>query len=199
MNHEQQLRKFLLRLRADLAADKKKTGVMLVLFCAVLLVGGRMLIRREGPQRAAATTIQPKPVLPAEPASDNASADMDAETWEAHLASLDTTVRRDLFAVRYEAFERIEPVRDESVEKSREEQADDAAVLARQRLVEDLTRRAAALTLQSTMPGSTPSAIINGQVAGEGSVIDGFTVVRIGRGECVVGQSGVEIQLRMAK
>ena len=55
------------------------------------------------------------------------------------------------------------------------------------------------LSLQSTMIGSSPSAVINGHVLRVGDYIEGFRVIGIHPRSCDVKKKGIEVSLGMKK
>lgn len=200
MNIEHRARTYIQRFKAEMKADPKRTGVMIVLLTVAAVMGTKMFLARPGPQSAqAAPDVLPAAVADpreATPTMDSSQAQRAA--LDAYLAQVESTVSRDLFDLQLESYELTElALSEQSQEKSVRKQADDAAVLARKQAEQQIRRLAENLKLQSTMPGPSPSAIINGQVVGQGDSLEGFTITQIGRGSCLVRQSDVDVMLYM--
>lgn len=183
---------------AELTADKKRLSILLGLVAVGLLLWGRLLLQREVPRTAIATPTAAKVAS----TGKGRSATPDSAAQE-HVASLpvvyaDLASRpdRDLFAWDTSRYERDPASVRKTSEKSDPIPADVTTVA-------DLVARAKArLTLQTTVLGDQPKAMINGQLLKVGQVVEGFELkevmprgVRLGctteRGETVT----VELEL----
>lgn len=108
-------------------------------------------------------------------------------------------VSRDVFTLDSSKYARVVkaeqalPVVVESVvpEKSRSETADE------QQRIREVQRAASSLTLQSTVLGDSPRAVINGVPVTPGKKINGFVVKQIHARFVVIEMNGVEIKLEM--
>jgi hypothetical protein len=67
----------------------------------------------------------------------------------------------------------------------------------RQVLVSNLRTKAAELNLQSTIMGSQPRAMVNGDMVREGSVVAGFRVLKIEARKMVVEREGIKLEIIM--
>jgi hypothetical protein len=67
----------------------------------------------------------------------------------------------------------------------------------RQILIDNIRLAAESLKLESTIMGSTPGAMINGQMVHEGSVVNGFRVLSIQARELIVEREGVKLAVTM--
>jgi hypothetical protein len=81
------------------------------------------------------------------------------------------------------------------LEKSMSEQADQDK--QRQVLVDALKADAGQLKLQTTTGGTSPKAIVNGILVGEGDVIAQFRIVRIENRRIIVEREGISFEVRM--
>jgi len=202
------------RLRAELGRDKKKTAVLGLLLAVAGIVAGRLAITHAVPDRASGAEALAVVAPPPGGDEDDAQRDppgrrhaADHARRTAYLARLDRTVTRDLFRPNLEYFPRLPGTEDPAdagpadpgwfgdvhrriVEKQRAGSDE----LARIRAVRAQARE---LSLQSTMLGSRPTALINGQVLRTGDGINGFRVKRIASDRCVVSKGGVDVELRM--
>jgi len=67
----------------------------------------------------------------------------------------------------------------------------------RQILIDNIRLAAEALKLESTILGRTPSAMIDGQMVREGSVVSGFRVLKIESRDVVLDREGVKLVVIM--
>jgi hypothetical protein len=67
----------------------------------------------------------------------------------------------------------------------------------RQILIENVNIKAAALKLQTTMMGSQPTAMVNGEMVREGSVVAGFRVLSIEARRMIVEREGIKLEILM--
>jgi hypothetical protein len=114
--------------------------------------------------------------------------------------------KRNLFAVNWDVFPREKPTQTansthvegqgfwDELAKSLAAKADQEK--AREILAENLRAQAGKLDLQSTvMRDGAPQALVNGKLLGEGDMVDGFRIVRIGGRQIVVEREGVKIEV----
>ncbi len=190
----------IIRLKAEVLVDKKKSAMMGGLLAVVLFMGAKALSGGETPRTANAVSVAA--------ATDTDEGELNPDSYGAirsrelteYLETLDTTVSRDLFAAELASYPVVQTL-DESItlNKSAAERADNSVVLARMRREAAIRNQAQRLTLQSTMTGGFPSAIINGRVIAQGQVIEGFIVRLVQPGSCVVTRGDVKITLTMAQ
>jgi hypothetical protein len=67
----------------------------------------------------------------------------------------------------------------------------------RQILIDNVRIAAESLKLESTIMGATPGAMVNGQMVHEGSVINGFRVVRIESRQLTLEREGIKLAVMM--
>ncbi len=206
------------RLKAELGRDKKKTAILAVLLAVAGVIGGRLVVTHSLPGRASAETPAPRggedhtltpPPRPAPLPTWTGAGNPRAQVRrEEYVARMDRSITRDLFKANLTYF----PLRlgDGGLQTGsggsvagwlgtiyqrvlRKQQAD----------IEELSRirairtHAQSLSLQSTMLGSSPTALINGQVLREGECVSGFRLKRIAWDCCTVSRDGVDVELRM--
>ena len=189
-----------LRLKGELAADKRKTVLLVLLTGGVAGLALKTFTASDMPAGAEAAGIveadpQPVDVVLPEPRPDDGRR-------QRYLAQLDTTVPRDLFRIDRNAFTPIDPdapIATDSPEQAAAKLAADAAVQARQRAEAKVRDRAAALDLQSAIGGPRPTAIIDGTVVTVGDRIEGLEVRHIGAGVCRVGAGEITVTLEMGR
>ena len=205
------------RLKAELARDKKKTGILAALLLAGGIVAGRAAISHSTPETAAAGAPQAQaaPNTPTggagrEPVAGRPpSARPDRTKWVEYLRTMDRTISRDLFKANLDCFPLqpganvaadplasgqpgwFELIRDGIAEKQQQGSDEQARIRA-------ISAQAHSLKLQSTMLfGNSPTALIDGQVLREGDYVSGFRIKRIASNRCVVTKDGVDVELRM--
>jgi len=205
------------RLKAELARDKKKTGILAALLLVAGILGGRLVITHSLPSDASAD----QPGAAASPAPGDADADRqapaprgesgdngDSARRDQYLAHMDRAIGRDLFAAKLSYFPPLPGAESLAVGNA---QGDPGwfgmvqqLVLRKQQAGSDELSRVNAiraqaddLSLQSTMLGSSPTALINGQVLRQGDYVSGFQIKRIAANRCLVCKDGVDVELRM--
>jgi len=67
----------------------------------------------------------------------------------------------------------------------------------RQVLIDNVRLAAESLKLDSTIMGANPGAMVNGQMVREGSVVDGFRVLKIESRQMIVEREGVKLAVSM--
>lgn len=186
------------RLKEELARNKKQTALLTVLLVVGLFVGVRMLKKKPSSASAAPSTVtalaghggQGAPTgAPMLPGSRDPIGDSERDTY---IRSINRDITRDLFEFQTHLYPLIKPPEPEL--DGSPETVDGLPVPA---IEEHVRARSARLALQSTIDSDAPIAVINGQVLVLGDVVDGFTVVEIGIGLCVVEQAGVQVRLEM--
>jgi hypothetical protein len=177
-----------------LMADRKKMGIMVTLLAVALLLWGRLLLKRV-PQTAVA---DPAIIQAIEAAREQASDKEDELTPQAFqrrvvIVDIPTFVTRDLFAPDgRDASSQVDEGNTATEEKSVENPAD-----------KDHQRRmavraaATGLTLQMTVEGDKPLALINDKLVGTGEPINGFTLIRVGGRWVLLEMNGIFVRLEM--
>ncbi len=184
-----------LRLSQELRRDKKKTAVLATLLVVGGIMGGRLLVKQLGPSSAEASVEAPVAADAPTEAAPPATTPRRANPRVADIPEIDRTIDRDLFRPNEEFFP---PIVEEKTEPTRV-----VAVPAptpkddKERRARLIRAQARALQLESTMVGSRPTAIVNGQVLHKGEWISGFEVKDITSRSCVVEKEDVTITLDM--
>ena len=115
---------------------------------------------------------------------------------------------RNLFQIKLENFQSLSAKSDVTaavaeenfwtqLARARDTQADQKA--RREILVENLQREAGRLTLQSTILGRDPQAIIDGSMVRVGQRVGDFEVLRIEGRRVIVTRDGVKLEIRMSE
>jgi hypothetical protein len=191
------------RLLAGLRRDPKKASILGVLALVFLIVGVREVARRTGsPSAGSAATSRvsdaggatglPGPAnalqAPGLPKGGNRQAD-------SSTAIQKVPVDRDIFTPNVAYFPVGEKTEPGTVVSSTQVIDPTAkAEAARQ----EVQARAKALSLQSTVIGAVPTAIVNGRVLRVGDWISDFQVVEINSRSCQLEKSGIRVVLEMA-
>ena len=191
------------RLAAELGRDKKKTVVLtIVMIIAVVLVYTK-LIKKKTPKTAVAAEVSTVVAEPDMTATTPLVVVVDRDpVAAAYLKTLSRNIDQDLFQFKSEFFAPVveelpeEPVvpedlsQDPSPELTAAEKINWAAVIVKQ---------AKDLRLDSLIVSEEPVAIINGTFVGVGDTIEGFVVVEIVSGKCIVSKRGIRIALRITE
>lgn len=173
-------------------ATKGKVAFMCALLVIGMLLWGRLLLKHV-PRTAIADPNQlatEVSVVPAEPASPMRALVKFKKP---------TPMSRDVFVLDASKYARVAkpeqplPAVVEVVvpEKSRDERADE------QERIREVQRAATALSLQSTVLGDSPRAVINGIPVSPGQKIRGFVLKKVFARSVVIEMNGVEIRLEM--
>jgi hypothetical protein len=194
------------RLKAEMAHDRKKATLLVVLAAVGLLLGVRLLLSSGGTTPAGADAAQGPPssaagagptaaqrqMLAASPELLVGQALEDEPPARRPLRKVSDEIGRDLFLPKLDQYVRIDPDSDLAEKDEKTEPAFDAE--EHQRAV---LSRAKQLKLQTILIGPTPKAVINGRVVGSGDWIAGFEVVGVRSQACVLQQEGVRVRLDM--
>jgi hypothetical protein len=200
------------RLLAEMKADKKK-AILLVLLAAVgAIVLTRTAVKmltpgHSTPARAAAETPMEPPnpgasavsAGPSLPAPTPVSAEEAAgheDRLSNYIAGVDRRVVRDLFQMKPGLFALADPVKvGPKVATTASATAPDLLEIRRKAILAEGAR----LSLQSTVTGRSPSAIINNRICPVGGAVEGFTVVDITEKTCTLEKEGVPVMLQMTR
>lgn len=183
--------------------DPKKVVILAVLLVILAVVGVSQTGRRAGPSSAegavtagrhagvggSAIAGGPQAAGRAGAAKPKGQAESDED-----LPDLSTqAVNRDLFLVsplHFPPEEKAKAVPQAPVVEN--------PATRREAELRILQAQAKALALQSTMVGSVPTAIVNGQVLRVGEWISGFQVVEIAARSCTIEKQGTRLILELA-
>lgn len=208
---------FWTRVRADLARDRRKTALMAVLMVVAAVLGVRMLGQHSTPAPAAAAVPTEPPtggLLAAKAGAARADhvtprKGNDPGQRENYLARMDRSINRDLFKTSPEYFPSTGAAEEDATVSAGRgswlgdmiEQLAQQQQAQRDRLDQMAAIRfqAQSLNLQSTILGSTPIALINGQPLQAGATINGFVIAEITPNACRLTRDGVTVELRMKK
>ena len=184
------------RLKADLKRDKKRTGILCALIVVASIVGGRFLLQRLTPSKVQASVTpivadapptvsrRTTPPLPGtrsgEPVDRTASA----------LGRSRRPISRDLFTPDPRFFPLGQSVyATDQATTNPSGGSDEGAIRARAQI----------LTLESTIVGTRPTAIINGSFVRVGEWVNGFKVTRITERMCELECKGVKVVKEMVQ
>ena len=184
------------KLSKQLMANKKQFYMLLAVVAVALLLWGRLLLKN--PPRSA--MAKPRAAAAATGAGDAQADNTDSfvfTRWKTVHVDLPEGEPRDLFLFDPAGYPRVvvQPKKVDDpgpVSGKSDPQPDDKL-----HKMEELTKRAAALKLQTTLDGAQPQALINGRLMLEGQQIDGFTVQKILARQVVIEIEGVEFRLKM--
>jgi hypothetical protein len=169
-----------------LSKDKKKLGLVLALMAVGLLLWGRLMLKQV-PRTAVA-----KPAAVAAAANEAPAAVTFASRTTVHV-DLPDVLSRDPFQIDPSGFPRVEkPEVIQVAEKSDTEPVDEKSEAAAL-----VAKAAHGLSLQTTILGDTPRALINGQLLAPGDKIRGFELKKVLPREVTLEMNGVELRLEM--
>jgi hypothetical protein len=175
------------RWRVQLLAQRRKFGIIMLLFTVALLLWGRLLLKAV-PRTA---TAEPDIVDSiAAGAADNQN--QSVKNRRVIQVDLPAQARRDLFSfdsTGYRAAE-VRPT-EEIVGKSGPLPVDQDEQLA------EVREAAAGLTLQSTVPGEQPYAVINGMVVKVGDEYNGMRLIDVQNRTVLMEYRGLRFRLGM--
>jgi len=185
-------------------ASPKKATVLAVLAVTLVALWVKMLSGGKGPQAAQASASAPGAVADQPdqtPPRRAAAAGQSLAQWARHPVG---RMARNLFAVPLDYYPR-DAVRGGEVSagggfwdrlaKSVSAHADDQE--QRQILIDNVRIMAGGLKLQSTVMGPQPSAMVNGEIVREGSVVAGFRVLKIEARRMIVEREGIKLAILM--
>jgi hypothetical protein len=181
---------------SEVRRDPKKVAILGVLLVILLVVGVQQTVQRIGPSSAEGAVTPGRHVgLAAAAAGSRGAASPNGQAGsDEDLPDLSKqAVTRDLFVVNPLHFPPEEKPKAVTAVPVVENPA--AKHEAELRI---LQAQAKALTLQSTMVGAVPTAIINGQVLRAGEWISGFQVVEIATRNCTIEKQGARLILELA-
>ena len=181
------------RMAMELRRDKKKTAILVVLALVSAVLGGRMIAGRLGPSKASASQRAAPTAKVAVTALNTSvapgSVPFGASARDRYIAKIKPGIARDLFRFNARSFRRIrqadtpkspttQPAKiDKDAERKKRVKAVEAAVRARANKE---------LTVQSTIVGASPMAIINGQLLRMNGNIGKFKLVAVSTHGCEV-------------
>jgi hypothetical protein len=197
--------------------DPQKAGILTVLFAILLVLQVRLQMSRgDGATRANAASPR---ALGAGGNNNGRSGNAgpvhavirphDATSLREWMDADPAPLARNLFAVDLEKFPQDGSSRPAAEQRSAQvspgfwdELAKSMSVRAdvrkeRQILVENLSRQASQLRLQTTMMGASPKAVIDGELVGEGDVVASFRVLKIEPRRIIVEREGIKLEIQM--
>jgi hypothetical protein len=185
------------RMMTELARDKKKSAVLAVLLMVALFVGVRMLKSKSTPEtvEAAPSSIaadEPSLFISAASASDDSQSERERDLY---IRQIDHEITRDLFGFRPELYQPVK--QPEPAQKDAHSPDKPPQVPVGKSLEEIVQSEASGFVLQSTIVSASPKAVINEQICGLGDVIDGFSVIEIMPGACLLEKEGVQVRLQI--
>lgn len=173
----------------DLKRERKKAFMVIGLLAVMLLLWGRLILK-EVPRTASAspakTTASAKKAAKAEAKSPVASL-----RRPAIYVDLPAGPARDLFAMDRSLYPQASSDESQPEPKSDDESADDTKVL------EALAKSLRGLTLQTTVLGASPRAVINGKVVKPGEQVNGMMLSQVHPRFVVLEKDGKRLKLEM--
>jgi len=175
-----------------LLADRRKAAALIVVVIVLVVVVGRIVMRQAGPANvraddtATADTGQSGPAADAPPTHPTRQADP-ARRWAK------AKITRDIFRIN-EAL--LPPDDGNGATPTIDNGGADGSEEFQQRM-RRIRAEAADLVLQSTIVGTSPTAIINDRVVRVGEKIGGFRVIEVTARNCVVEKDEVKVRLYM--
>ena len=186
------------RLIAELRHDKKKA----VLLGVLAIVAGVLILQQLAGASPAETSASVTPVQPSASSSAASSDEVLASAAHAraltdaarrrneYLQAMDRRIERDLFVPNSQYFSPRQEV-------DAKEPVGESPELVEQERRNAIRMQAKALTLQSTIVGSVPTAVINGHVLRKGDWVGGFEVTGVQPRSCTVRKDDVSVVLKM--
>jgi len=188
-----------------LKASPQKSAVLCGLGLVLVVMWARMFMGGHTPSGAAAATPSGLPII----ASQN---DLNVPTHPTDHANVllqwarqqIVPMRRNLFAIPFDYYPSDQSHGGDAtggtgfwnlLAKSMSVEADQQ--VQRQALIQGLADSARSLQLQSTMLGATPSAMVNGEMVREGSLVADFRVLKIEAGKMIVEREGIKLEILM--
>ncbi len=165
--------------------DRKRGLVALGLIAVALLLWGRLILKN-APRTALADPKEGQVALQTSPTRQSAEL-----TREIHL-QLPTDRKRDLFAMAEHRFARTENTPESAPAAKSVGETSDSEVKRRA-----VQQAAATLRLQTTILGTPPRAMIDGQLLGPGETIKGFEIVEIEQRQVILQKDGIQVRLEM--
>jgi len=203
-------KEWLTRLKNEVNRDKKKTIFLIALLIIAGILGGRALVRYQPSKADASSTDNDtsKSLLPDNAMHQDILDSSSPERKVAKLTKIHKKITRDLFKADPRYFPMIKntarkvvvlPKKQKGIFDQVHTWVQQTYSRERQRSlkIEALRNQAESLSLQSTMVGPSPSALINGQVVRIGQTIEGFKIVSIKPNTCVISKDGIELELHM--
>jgi hypothetical protein len=190
------------KLTAALRQDPQKTGVLGVLALILVSLSMRALVGHAHPATAAGAAVAPPAATAvsaaaANPVNSAGAADDSIRAW---LNSPIPSISRNDFRIKSDHFppdttKNAAANSSETMAKSLSLQADQND--KREAAIEALKADAAALRPSSIVMGSSPRAMINGELVREGDSVAGFRVLRIEARGVVLENMGIRLAVPM--
>jgi hypothetical protein len=188
----------------NLRRSPQKVAMLGGLAVVLIVMWSRMIVGAHGPGGAAGATA-PMPIMTA-PNDLPALGRADHTTMLLQWARLPIVpMRRNLFAIPFDYYadEQSHPVTAGNdgfwglLAKSLSLQADQQT--QRQAQIDGIQNSARSLQLQSIMFGAAPTAMINGEMVREGSIIEGtgFRILKIEQQRIIVENEGIKLAISM--
>jgi len=191
--------------RASPGKSSILTGLVVIMAVAWIrvLVGGHT--NPASAQAAATSAAPPAMVFVEEPADSHHPAEQGGTSFQQWARQPVGPLSRNPFAVPLDCYPTDTSKNDDPastgtgywnlVSKSMSSRADQQE--QRQILIDNVRIAAEALKLDSTIMGAAPGAMVNGEMVREGSVVDGFRVLKIEARQLIVEREGVKLAITM--
>lgn len=173
-----------------LLMDKKKLGLIIGLFCVMLLLWGRLILKQVPRTAVAKPATSAVATTSKTPSTDALRRKVIATGLPVVEVRLPPMSKRDLFALDLTAY----PV--EAVEKE-DEQVKQAVEKPVDEIKEYLNGLVGRIRLESTVQGARPCAVINGQIIKVGQSIEGLVLKEVQNRQIILEYRGQMVRLRM--
>ena len=176
------------KLGRKLTADKKKLSLMIALSAVLLLLWGRLMLKRGSPKTAVAepeaAAVETDQASPPKPVT--------TKDYPVVYVDLPRSVDRDIFRFRIDRYRQAGAVQDiDDGEKSPPKSPDNGMD------VEEVRKWAESLELQAAVLGDEPKVMISDRVYRLGDRINGFVVKSVRSRSVVLANGHIEINLEM--
>ena len=173
-----------------LLLDKKKLGLIIGLFCVMLLLWGRLILKQVPRTAVAKPATTAVSTTSHTPSTDALRRKVNASDLPVVEVKLPPMSKRDLFALDLTAY----PT--EQVEKENEstKQVITKPVDEVQEYLNGLVGR---IRLESTVQGARPCAVINGQIIKVGQSIEGLVLKEVLNRQVILEYRDQMVRLRM--
>jgi len=190
------------KLAKEFGRDPKKTTMLAVLLLVGVIFGLRML-KKQSPSSAEGGTLAGMEIFTGDSAPQGPTIPFRGfedshEPKDLDIESMNLEVTRDLFSFDASYFQRI-PRAEPDPDGPDDTHVTRVPAVSEAERIATVNDQAGVLALQSTMASNRPVAMINGKVLGVGDRIEGFDIVHISTGRCVVEKDGVQVSLQMVR
>jgi hypothetical protein len=185
------------KIKTVLKKDRKRSGLIVGFAVTLLILWARMLMNGPAPATASLARQSESAIMNPPETTPRLQASAAVLEW---LAKPKQPVSRNLFTMHLENYARAgdhmaATSADTDLTDNPDDQTDEKC--EGQILLENLRSQASTLKLQTTLMGSSPIAMINGDLLKVGDRVGGFVVTRIEANRVEIQQDGVVLEIVM--